>query len=366
MILCLIADGRSIHTQRWAEYFAQRGHEVHLITYDPMGRNIEGVHEHVITSRWKNLYLSFWPRHYAIDRIIKKIKPDLIHAHFIAKYGFHLPFLGNYPKIVTAWGDDILILPQSSRILFFFTRHVLNSVDLNYAVSHDIRDHIINDFTIPETKVHYLPFGVDTYQFSPPQDSPDKEKKTVVIFSNRGFLPIYGMDTILKGFHLAIQQNHDLQLILKGEGPDKEKIRQEIKRLGLEATVTIKNKTDYNEVIQDLKNADIFITASGRDGTPVSLLEAMSAGLPCIATAVGGIPEWISDGKNGILIPPDNPEIIAQKIILLSSDIQKRKTLGFHARKTILKKGDWATLMKSAEKDYSTILRKKDLLDTSN
>jgi glycosyltransferase involved in cell wall biosynthesis len=167
------------------------------------------------------------------------------------------------------------------------------------------------------------------------------------------------MDTILRGFHLAILQNHNLRLILKGEGPDKEKIRHEIKRLGLETTVTIQDKTNYNEVIQDLKNADIFITASGRDGTPVSLLEAMSTGIACIATAVGGIPEWISDGENGILIPPDNPEKIAQNLILLSTDSQKRKNLGFHARKTIIEKGDWATLMKSAEKDYSTILQKK-------
>jgi len=57
MILCFIADGRSIHTQRWAEYFAQKGHDVHLITYDPMGRNIEGVNEQVIPSRWK-IFLS--------------------------------------------------------------------------------------------------------------------------------------------------------------------------------------------------------------------------------------------------------------------------------------------------------------------
>ncbi len=48
--LCFIADGRSIHTQRWVEYFAQRGHEVHLITYDPMDRSIPGVTEYVLTS----------------------------------------------------------------------------------------------------------------------------------------------------------------------------------------------------------------------------------------------------------------------------------------------------------------------------
>jgi L-malate glycosyltransferase len=356
MILCFIADGRSIHTQRWMEYFAQHGHDVHLITYDPMDRTILGVTEYVITSRWKNLYLSFWPRHFAISRIVRKIKPDLIHAHFITKYGFHLPFLGNYPKIVTAWGDDILILPQTNKVLFSFTKYVLNSADLIYAVSRDIQKHIIHDFQIPEKKVHYLPFGVDTNQFSPSQDIPNEEKKKVVIFSNRGFLPIYSMDDVLKGFYLALQQNPDIWLILKGEGPDKEKIRLEIVRLDLESHVTILDKTEYDEVSCELKNIDIFITASVRDGTPVSLLEAMSTGLPCIATAVGGIPEWILDGENGILIPPASPEIIAQKILLLASDREKRKILGLHARNTILERGNWAVLMKSAESDYSTLI----------
>ena len=136
MILCFIADARSIHTQRWAEYFAQRGNEVHLITYDPMGRNIEGVNEHVITSRWKNLYISFIPRHVSIKKLVKKLKPDLIHAHFIAKYGFHLLGLKAHPSVVSAWGDDILILPKKSRLIHRYTKKVLDSVDLVYTVSH--------------------------------------------------------------------------------------------------------------------------------------------------------------------------------------------------------------------------------------
>ena len=71
LVLIFIADGRSIHTQRWAEYFAEQGHEVHLITYDPMNRMIPGVTEHVLTSRWKNLYLAFVPRHLAIKKLAK-------------------------------------------------------------------------------------------------------------------------------------------------------------------------------------------------------------------------------------------------------------------------------------------------------
>ena len=289
---------------------------------------------------------------------VRKIKPDLIHAHFITKYGFHLPLLGDYPKIVTAWGDDILILPQSNRILFSFTSTSSISADLIYAVSQDIRYHIIHDFLIPEKKVHHLPFGVDTDQFSPSQDTPDEEKKKVVIYSNRNFLPIYGMDDILKGFYLALQQNPNISLILKGEGPDKERIRQEIVRIGLELHVTIRDKTEYNEVSCELKKIDIFITASGRDVLRCRCLKRCLPDFPALQPRFGGIPEWILDGENGILIPPASPEIIAQKIILLASDRKKRKILGLHARNTILERGNWAVLMKNAENDYSTLLRK--------
>jgi glycosyltransferase involved in cell wall biosynthesis len=282
MILLFIADGRSIHTQRWAEYFAARGHEVHLITYDPMDREIPGVTEHVLTSRFNNLYFSFWPRQFAINRIIRSIQPDIVHAHFIAKYGFHLPFIGTYPKVVTAWGDDVLILPQSSKILLAFTRFVLDRVDLAYAVSYDIRNHMIADYSLPENKVKYLPFGVDTSQFPPRDLSARTDRDDIFFFSNRGFLPIYGMDTILAAFRMAVQRNSGIRLILKGDGPDKERIRMEVIDLGLGDKVSIQDKTDYQGVVRDLQDADVFITASGRDGTPVSLLEAMSSAfLPC-------------------------------------------------------------------------------------
>lgn len=351
MILLLIADGRSIHTQRWAEYFADKGHEVHLITYDPIGRSIAGVTEYVVASHLKNLYLSFWPRHFQIMKLTKKIRPDIIHAHFITKYGFHLPFLGKYPKIVSAWGDDILILPQSGRLLFYFTKYVLDSVDLIYAVSEDIRSHIINDYNIPQEKVKYLPFGVDTMKFFPGESKPENDR-TIRLFSNRGFLPIYGMDIVLAGFIIAHAKEPSLRLILKGDGPDKERIKKEVFEKNLQKIVTFPEKTNHSEIPLELQRSDIFITAAGRDGTPVSLLEAMSTGLPCIATSVGGIPEWITDDINGELIPPYDAETLAKKILLLANDEEKRRQIGKNARDTIIRKGDWSSLMQTASMDY--------------
>lgn len=353
MKICFIADGRSIHTQRWIEYFA-RHHEVHLITYDPMNISIEGVTEHVVGSSIQNLYLSFWPRHFRILRLTRQIDPDIIHAHFIAKYGFHLPFLAVRPAIVSAWGDDILILPKKSRLIRMFTRHVLNYADLIYAVSRDIQHHIVNDFGIPPEKITYMPFGIDTNLFAP-VSNPGRETAEIILFSNRGFYPVYDMETLIRGFAIAYRKEKNLRLILKGEGPERGRMQGLVDSLGIEGVVTFREKTAYADVPQDYRAADIFVTTSVSDGTPVSLLEAMASGLPCIATAVGGIPEWITDGENGVLIPPQNPEALAESITRLADAPDLRNALGARARRSVVEAADWQAHMAKAEHDYTML-----------
>jgi L-malate glycosyltransferase len=356
VILLLIADGRSIHTQRWAEYFAQRGHVIHLITYDSMNRLIEGVTEHVLISHWKNHYLSFIPRHLTIKKLVKLIKPDLIHAHFIAKYGFHIPDLRFKPTIVSAWGDDVLILPKKSRLIYYVTKKVLESVDLIYAVSHNIRKHIIDDFEIRESKVHYLPFGIDTDIFSPDPDASQKNGVVIEIFSNRGFFPVYDNETLIRGFALAYAKKPALRLTLKGEGPLEQEVRNLAVSLGLSDVVTFRKKTSYDDVPGDYRAADVFITTSISDGTPVSILEAMASALPCIATNVGGIPEWIEHTETGLLIQPKSPENVAEAILSLAADPSLRSRLGSAAREVIVKNGQWNILMAQAEKDYLALI----------
>lgn len=356
MILLLIADGRSIHTQRWAEYFAERGHEVHLITYDPMDRSISGVTEYVLTSHWKNLYLSFIPRHIAIKQLVKQIRPDIIHAHFIAKYGFHLPGLCRCPTIVSAWGDDVLILPKKSRLIHYYTKKVLEGVDLIYAVSKNIGNHIVDDFSIPASKVHYLPFGIDTEMFAPKPGPVSGDTPTIEVFSNRGFFPVYDNETLVKGFALAYEKDHRLRLTLKGDGPLKEQVRNLVVSLGLSDVITFRKRSAYTDVPDDYRRSHLFVTTSVSDGTPVSLLEAMASGLPCIATNVGGIPEWIENRKTGLVIPTGSPEAVAEAIQTLAPDPALRTRLGTAAREYVVTYGQWNTLMKQAEKDYQALI----------
>ena len=357
MKICYIADGRSIHTQRWVHYFAQKGHEIHLITYDPMDRIIPGVTEYVLTSPLNNLYLDFFPRQRQINKLIREINPDLIHAHFIAKYGFHLPGLGFHPAVISAWGDDVLILPQKSRLLWYYTKKALAAADLVYAVSRNIQKSIIGDFGIPEMKVRYLPFGIDTDLFAPEPLRGSRKHETIEVFSNRGFFPVYDNETLVVGFEQASKKNPRLRLTLKGEGPEENSIRALVNSLGLRDTISFRKKTDYSEVPGDYRNADIFITTSLSDGTPVSVLEAMASGLPCIATSVGGIPEWIEDKVTGLLVKPGSPDQVAKALLTLASDPSLREQLGTSARDMVVLKGQWKNLMARAEKDYQELTK---------
>lgn len=357
MRLLFIADGRSIHTLRWVEYFAKNGHEVHLATYDPMNHPILGVTEHLLDSSWDNLYLAFLPRHIHIRKIIKEIHPDLIHAHFISKYGFHLVGLEFSPTIVSAWGDDVLILPEKSRFIHWYTKKVLNSVNLIYAISQNIKNEIIRNFSITPAKIKYLPFGVDTEIFSPNTLENNQHRDTIEIFTNRGYLPVYDNETLLKGFALAFREEPRLRLTLKGDGPEEDKLRNLVESLEISDYITFRKRTDYSQVPRDYHLADIFITTSISDGTPVSILEAMASGLPCIASSIGGIPEWIEDGVTGLLIKPGSPEQVARAILTLAEDPVLRRKIGTTAREVVVSKGSWNGLMEQAEKDYQDLIK---------
>ena len=354
MRLCFIADGRSIHTQRWAEYFG-KGHEVHLITYDPMGRTIPGVTEHVIPSPFRNLWLGFWPRHHRIQGLIREIDPDLVHAHFITKYGFHLPLGGKWPTVVSAWGDDILILPPKSWLIRTFTRRVLEGADLVYAVSGDLRKHILEDFGIPPEKVVYLSNGIDPVLFSPGERRA-LEGKPVTLFSNRGFYPVYDTRTLLAGFARAFRENNGIALVLKGDGPEKGEMQGLAASLGLAGAVSFRDRSPHGEVPEDLRGADIFVSVATSDGTPVSVLEAMATGLPCIVTRVGGVPEWIGDGVNGLLVSPGDPGALSLAILALARDPDLRARLGARARETVRERADWGRLMALVEEDYHRLI----------
>ena len=121
-----------------------------------------------------------------------------------------------------------------------------------------------------------------------------------------------------------------VRLLIAGDGPDRPQVAGEIARLGLDGAVELLGPSDDVDAL--LAAADIFVLSSDSEGMPMSVLEAMAAGLPVIASAVGGVPEVVRDGETGALVPPRDPAALGRAITRLAEDPALRQRFGAAGR----------------------------------
>jgi glycosyltransferase involved in cell wall biosynthesis len=124
--------------------------------------------------------------------------------------------------------------------------------------------------------------------------------------------------------------------VIVGDGPDRPRLEAEIGRLGLEPAVVLVG--DSGNVADLLARADVFVLSSTSEGMPLSVLEAMAAGLPVVASSVGGVPEAVDEGETGLLVPPRDPVRLAAALERLLGDPALRRRLGANGRARVLER----------------------------
>ena len=140
MRICYIADAGSIHTQKWVRYFAGRGHELHLISRKSSEANdIENLNLYWLTSFRYPLLLRYPYDTIRVRRLIKEIKPDILHVHYAVGYGLLGALSGFHPFILSVWGSDVLVAPKQSKIYKLTVELAIRKAD----VIHCDADHII-------------------------------------------------------------------------------------------------------------------------------------------------------------------------------------------------------------------------------
>lgn len=143
---------------------------------------------------------------------------------------------------------------------------------------------------------------------------------------------VKGLDTLLYAWSKFIKK-HQAKLVIVGEGEEKENLENMAKNLDILDSVNMIGFVDNARSI--LSTFDIYCMPSRSEGMPYALLEAGLTGLPVIATSVGGIPEIIESGTNGILVPPEDSEVIFSSLVLLAEDEELRKRLGTNLKLSI-------------------------------
>jgi glycosyltransferase involved in cell wall biosynthesis len=175
----------------------------------------------------------------------------------------------------------------------------------------------------------------------PKKPSTDPARRTRLICVGR-LSPEKGHLGLLEAFANMLARGIDAELVLVGDGPEKEKIEQTLSKLNLSGKVQLAGLLAEDATLAEIADADILVLASFMEGLPVVLMEAMALGIPVVATRVAGIPELIVDEQNGLLFSPANWDELAEQLSRLCTDSPLRGRLGDSGKERVLKSHDVA------------------------
>ena len=140
-----------------------------------------------------------------------------------------------------------------------------------------------------------------------------------------------GYDVLLETARILADQGLPIRIASVGRGPLEVELNERHRALGLGDRFTFLGQRD--DVLRLMVGSDVFVLASHHEGLPVSLMEAMSVGLPVVATAVGGVPQFVADSEEGLLVAPGRPDLLADALVRVCSDPELRRRLGQGARR---------------------------------
>jgi glycosyltransferase involved in cell wall biosynthesis len=187
--------------------------------------------------------------------------------------------------------------------------------------------------TVPGRRIVLIPNGVDLARFAPAPGSGAFRSDRVTVGTLAMLRPEKAVGDLVRAAPAIRERCPAARFVIGGDGPCRPQLERLVRGLGLERVVEFRGATAQPEAA--LRDLDIFVLPSISEACPNALLEAMTIGLPVVATRVGGIPALVEDGKTGLLVPPGDPLSLARAIIRLIEDPGLAAALAARAREHV-------------------------------
>jgi glycosyltransferase involved in cell wall biosynthesis len=348
--LCYLADAPYIHTRRWVRHFVDRGWEVHVVSFRPA--EIEGASVHYVSGcEWlgKLRYLLRVPR---VRRLVRDLRPDLLHALHLTSYGFLAVLCDVHPTLVSVWGTDVLEAPRLSPFHYLITRHALSRADHITATGLRLAEAAAR-YAPAGKPVTVVPYGVDLRQFRP---RPREARSEVVVGAVARLSKEKGLHCLLEAFAVVAGRHPQARLMLAGEGPERQRLERLAARLGLGERVRFLGEVPHEQVPEVLEQLDIFAMPSTYEGFGVAALEAEAMEVPVVASRIHGIPDVVLDGETGLLVPPRDRQALAAALERLAFDADLRRRLGQAGRAFVAEHYSWEENTAQMEALYEAAL----------
>jgi len=322
------------------KHLRQRGHDVHLLLLvekaTPMDHLVTLAQQHGILV--ERIPIRSNMDVMVINRIrgqLRKIKPDILHTHLIHADTFGVPAgrLARVPAIITGRHNDNEFRKRS--LIKAVNNMVWKRVKAGIVVSEALKQFLSEVENAPQDKLHVVNYGIEHQSMTPDEQTEARRalrnqlnlsEDTVLLGMACRLIEQKGVTYALQAMKQLVNDYPDCHLVIAGDGELREDLMIESSQMGLDKRVQFIGW--QNDVPMMLAGLDIFLMPSLWEGFGLVMLEAMSKRLPVVGSHVSAIPEVVSHGETGILVPPKNPEALADALRILLDDRPLRTHMG--------------------------------------
>lgn len=348
MKICILSNAMAVHTQRWASAFAERGHKVDLLSIrkdDIPGVTVHAVNVGPANTKSKLLtFFSYLRLLIASRRLIQKLSPDILNAHYVPTHGVIAALSGRHPLVITAWGSDVISCnwprtPLFSKIIIKFVLKHANSV---WVASKFLKRHL-ESFCKQRELINQIPFGVDCDLFCPASDeTSSKDQKQFRIGFVKTLSSKYGPDILMRAMPQILKEVPEAKVIMVGRDCLDNKLKRLSERLSVADRVKFAGFVDNDQLPVLLRSFDVLVNPSVcHESFGVSVLEASACGVPVVASRIGGLPEVCIDGQTGLSFEPGSSKGLAEAVVQLAHNPTLRERAGQAGRKFVVENYNW-------------------------
>ena len=362
MRILLLSDIDSEHIEKWAIGLAEMNIQVGLFSFNKAKHdwfknkiNIELLFqpEETIEASGFLSKLLYIKHRSLLNKKINEFKPDILHAHYASSYGLLGALSGFHPYVISAWGTDVMKFPQESPINKLILKYNLKRADVICATSNTINGYVK---TIASKATQVIPFGVNFDDFK--QNNSLKKANCFVIGTIKPLEAIYNIDKVIRVFAIIHPKNPETELMIVGDGSEKENLLSLVKQLNLENSVKFTGRVKFSETPNYFNQLNCLVNISQYESFGVSVVEAMACKVPVIVSNTGGLKEVVVSNEMGFLVDPGNIEQTAAAIEKMINDKPHVDSIVEKAYASAKERFDWNVNLKQQIVVYQNLLVK--------
>lgn len=339
-----------------ADYLALHGRTLpRLVPIRGLGREIRGTQDLAALG--------------ALVALVRRLRPHIVHTHTAkaGTLGRLAARLCRVPVVVHTYHGHVLrgyFSPAKTRLFVAIERTLARLTDALVAVSPRVREELLDLGIGRAHRFEVVPLGLDLERFASSEQLRGELRHELGIDATvplagivARLAPIKAHEVLLDAARLLGARPVPPQVVIVGDGERRPALEARAAADGLRGRVHFLGwRADLPRIYADL---DVVVLCSRNEGSPVALIEAMAAGRPVVATRVGGVPDVVTDGETGLLVPQDDPPALAQAIARVLDDGELARRLGAAGRPRAVERFGAARLVRDIDALYARLLSEK-------